>query len=99
MMDRHGAKAAQLEIALIKVAAPRTALKVLDDAMQAHGGGGMSEDFGLARAYAGVRSLRIADGPDEVHKRAIARLEIGRHGERVRAWREGVSHPVESASS
>jgi alkylation response protein AidB-like acyl-CoA dehydrogenase len=95
MMDRHGAKAAQLEIALIKVAAPRTALKVLDDAMQAHGGGGMSEDFGLARAYAGVRSLRIADGPDEVHKRAIARLEIGRHGERVRAWREGVSHPVE----
>ena len=73
------------------VAAPRTALRVLDDAMQAHGGGGMSEDFGLARAYAGMRSLRIADGPDEVHLRAISRLEIGRHGARMRAWREGVA--------
>ena len=89
MMDKVGNKAAQMEIAMIKVAAPRTALKVLDDAMQAHGGAGMSEDFGLARAYAGLRSLRIADGPDEVHLRAISRLEIGRHGERVRAWREG----------
>ena len=89
MMDKVGNKAAQLEIAMIKVAAPRTALKVLDDAMQAHGGGGMSEDFGLARAYAGMRSLRIADGPDEVHLRAIARLEFGRHGARVRAWRDG----------
>jgi acyl-CoA dehydrogenase len=84
-----GNKDAQQEIAMIKVAAPRTALKVLDDAMQAHGGAGMSEDFGLARAYAGIRSLRIADGPDEVHLRAIARLEIGRHGTRMRAWREG----------
>jgi acyl-CoA dehydrogenase len=89
MMDRVGNKDAQQEIAMIKVAAPRTALKVLDDAMQAHGGAGMSEDFGLARAYAGIRSLRIADGPDEVHLRAIARLEIGRHGTRMRAWREG----------
>jgi acyl-CoA dehydrogenase len=89
MMDKVGNKDAQQEIAMIKVAAPRTALKVLDDAMQAHGGAGMSEDFGLARAYAGIRSLRIADGPDEVHLRAIARLEIGRHGTRLRAWREG----------
>lgn len=89
MMDKVGNKDAQQEIAMIKVAAPRTALKVLDDAMQAHGGAGMSEDFGLARAYAGIRSLRIADGPDEVHLRAIARLEIGRHGTRMRAWREG----------
>ncbi|HVI33513.1 acyl-CoA dehydrogenase family protein [Phenylobacterium sp.] len=89
MMDRAGNKAAQLEIAMIKVAAPRTALKVIDDAIQAHGGGGVSEDFGLARAYAGMRSLRLADGPDEVHLRAIARLEFGRHGERMRAWREG----------
>ncbi len=88
MMDKVGNKAAQLEIAMIKVAAPRTALRVIDDAIQAHGGGGISEDFGLARAYAGMRSLRIADGPDEVHKRAIARLEFGRHGERMRAWRE-----------
>ncbi|MDP1631237.1 MAG: acyl-CoA dehydrogenase family protein [Caulobacter sp.] len=87
MMDRAGNKAAQLEIAMIKVAAPRAALKVLDDAMQAHGGGGLSEDFGLARAYAGVRSLRIADGPDEVHLRAIARLELGRHKDRMQAWR------------
>jgi acyl-CoA dehydrogenase len=89
MMDKVGNKVAQLEIAMIKVAAPRTALKVIDDAIQAHGGGGLSEDFGLARAYAGMRALRIADGPDEVHLRAISRLEIGRHAERMRAWREG----------
>jgi alkylation response protein AidB-like acyl-CoA dehydrogenase len=89
MMDRVGNKAAQLEIAMIKVAAPRTALKVIDDAIQAHGGAGVSEDFGLARLYAGMRTLRLADGPDEVHLRAIARLEFGRHGERLRAWREG----------
>ena len=89
MMDKVGAKAAQQEIAMIKVAAPRTALRVIDDAIQAHGGGGLSEDFGLARAYAGVRALRIADGPDEVHLRAIAKLEIGRHGDRMRAWRDG----------
>ncbi|MBX3485876.1 acyl-CoA dehydrogenase family protein [Phenylobacterium sp.] len=89
MMDKVGNKAAQLEIAMIKVAAPRTALKVLDDAIQAHGGAGVSEDFGLARAYAGMRALRLADGPDEVHLRAISRLEVGRHGARLRAWREG----------
>ncbi|MBI1197930.1 MAG: acyl-CoA dehydrogenase [Phenylobacterium sp.] len=89
MMDRVGNKAAQLEIAMIKVAAPRTALKVIDDAIQAHGGAGVSEDFGLARLYASMRTLRLADGPDEVHLRAIARLEIGRHGERLRAWRAG----------
>jgi alkylation response protein AidB-like acyl-CoA dehydrogenase len=89
MMDRAGNKAAQLEIAMIKVAAPRTALKVIDDAIQAHGGAGVSEDFGLARLYAGMRTLRLADGPDEVHLRAIARLEFGRHGERLRAWRQG----------
>jgi alkylation response protein AidB-like acyl-CoA dehydrogenase len=91
MMDRVGAKAAQGEIAMIKVAAPRTALRVIDDAIQAHGGAGVSEDFGLARAYASMRTLRLADGPDEVHLRAIARLEIGRHGEKVRAWREGAA--------
>ncbi|MBL8556211.1 MAG: acyl-CoA dehydrogenase family protein [Phenylobacterium sp.] len=95
MMDRVGNKAAQMEIAMIKVAAPRTALKVIDDAIQAHGGAGVSEDFGLARLYAGMRTLRLADGPDEVHLRAIARLEIGRHGERLRAWREG--QPTASA--
>ncbi|MFN3511783.1 MAG: acyl-CoA dehydrogenase family protein [Phenylobacterium sp.] len=91
MMDKAGNKTAQQEIAMIKVAAPRTALKVIDDAIQAHGGGGLSEDFGLAKAYAGMRALRLADGPDEVHLRAIARLEFGRHGERMRAWREGAA--------
>ena len=79
MMDKVGAKAAQLEIAMIKVAAPRMALKVIDDAIQAHGGAGVSNDFGLAKAYAGIRTLRLADGPDEVHNRSIARLEFARH--------------------
>ncbi|HEU4704104.1 MAG TPA: acyl-CoA dehydrogenase family protein [Sphingomicrobium sp.] len=79
MMDRVGNKAAQGEIAMIKVAAPRTALKVLDDSIQAHGGAGVSEDFALARAWAMVRTLRLADGPDEVHRRAIARLELKKH--------------------
>ncbi len=82
MMDKAGNKAAQAEIAMIKVAAPRMALRVIDDAIQAHGGGGVSEDFGLAKAYAGIRTLRLADGPDEVHNRAIARLEFGKHGGR-----------------
>ncbi|MGC1301340.1 MAG: acyl-CoA dehydrogenase family protein [Caulobacteraceae bacterium] len=78
-MDKHGAKGARLEIAMIKVAAPRTALKIIDDAIQAHGGGGVSDDFGLAKSYAGIRTLRLADGPDEVHNRTIARLEFGRY--------------------
>ncbi|PZO88426.1 MAG: acyl-CoA dehydrogenase [Sphingomonas sanxanigenens] len=82
MMDKAGNKAAQAEIAMIKVAAPRMALRVIDDAIQAHGGAGVSEDFGLARSYAGIRTLRLADGPDEVHNRAIARLEFGKHGGR-----------------
>jgi alkylation response protein AidB-like acyl-CoA dehydrogenase len=79
MMDKAGNKSAQLEIAMIKVAAPRMALKVIDDAIQAHGGGGVTEDFGLAKAYAGIRTLRLADGPDEVHNRAIARMEYAKH--------------------
>src|SRR5246500_3195185 len=79
MMDKAGNKAARLEIAMIKVAAPRVALKIIDDAIQAHGGGGVTSDFGLAKAYAGIRTLRLADGPDEVHNRAIARLEYARH--------------------
>jgi alkylation response protein AidB-like acyl-CoA dehydrogenase len=79
MMDKAGNKTAQLEIAMIKVAAPRMALKVIDDAIQAHGGGGVSDDFGLAKAYAGIRTLRLADGPDEVHNRAIARLEFAKY--------------------
>jgi alkylation response protein AidB-like acyl-CoA dehydrogenase len=79
MMDRVGNKAARLEIAMIKVAAPRVALKVIDDAIQAHGGGGVSQDFGLASSYAGIRTLRLADGPDEVHNRTIARLEYQKY--------------------
>jgi alkylation response protein AidB-like acyl-CoA dehydrogenase len=79
MMDKAGNKTAQLEIAMIKVAAPRMALKVIDDAIQAHGGGGVSDDFGLSKAYAGIRTLRLADGPDEVHNRAIARMEYAKY--------------------
>jgi acyl-CoA dehydrogenase len=79
MMDKAGNKSARLEIAMIKVAAPRLALKVIDDAIQAHGGGGVSTDFGLAKAYAGVRTLRLADGPDEVHCRTIARAEFKKY--------------------
>src|SRR3954466_10668206 len=68
MMDKAGNKSAQLEIAMIKVAAPTMALQILDDAIQAHGGGGVSQDFGLAHAWASIRTLRLADGPDEVHR-------------------------------
>lgn len=79
MMDKVGNKVAQLEIAMIKVQAPRMALRIIDDAIQAHGGGGVTTDFGLAKNYAGIRTLRLADGPDEVHCRAIARMEMKRH--------------------
>jgi alkylation response protein AidB-like acyl-CoA dehydrogenase len=79
MMDRSGNKAAQGEIAMIKVAAPKMALKIIDDAIQAFGGAGVSDDAGLAGAYASIRALRLADGPDEVHRRAIARLELKKH--------------------
>lgn len=79
MMDKAGNKVARLEIAMIKVQAPRMALKIIDDAIQAHGGGGVSEDFGLAKQYASMRTMRLADGPDEVHNRTIARLEMGKY--------------------
>ncbi|MCW5704465.1 MAG: acyl-CoA dehydrogenase family protein [Bradyrhizobium sp.] len=79
MMDKVGNKTAQLEIAMIKVAAPNMALKIIDEAIQAYGGGGVSDDAGLAKDYAGIRTLRLADGPDEVHNRAIARLEIRKY--------------------
>ncbi|MFT5775153.1 acyl-CoA dehydrogenase family protein [Hyphomonas sp.] len=79
MMDSVGNKGAANEIAMIKVAAPRMALKIIDDAIQAHGGGGVTSDFGLAESYAGIRSLRLADGPDEVHLRAIARNELKKY--------------------
>ena len=76
LMDTVGNKVARAEIAMIKVKAPVMALKIIDDAIQAHGGGGVTSDFGLARSYAGMRTLRLADGPDEVHRRTIARLEF-----------------------
>ncbi len=79
MMDKVGNKVARTEIAMIKVAAPRMALQVIDDAIQAWGGAGVTSDPGLAKMYSGIRTLRLADGPDEVHNRTIARLEFGRH--------------------
>ena len=79
MMDRAGNKAARNEIAMIKVQAPQMALHIIDDAIQAHGGGGVSQDFALAADWSNIRTLRLADGPDEVHARAIARAEFARH--------------------
>ncbi|HUE10102.1 MAG TPA: acyl-CoA dehydrogenase family protein [Steroidobacteraceae bacterium] len=79
MMDTVGNRGAKKEIAMIKVAAPNMASKVIDWAIQMHGGGGVSEDFPLAAAYAGVRTLRFADGPDEVHREQIGKLELGMH--------------------
>ena len=78
LMDTVGNKAARGEIAMIKVVVPRMALRVIDRAIQAHGGGGVSDDFGLASAWAHARTIRLADGPDEVHREAIARLELAR---------------------
>ncbi|MET3841751.1 acyl-CoA dehydrogenase family protein [Bradyrhizobium sp. OAE829] len=79
MMDTVGNRAAKVEIAMIKVAVPNMACQVIDWAIQAHGGGGTSNDFGLAAAYATARLLRLADGPDEVHRNQIARLELRKH--------------------
>jgi acyl-CoA dehydrogenase len=78
LMDAAGNKAARSEIAQIKVVAPRMALRVLDRAIQAHGGAGMCDDFPLARAWAHARTLRLADGPDEVHLEAIAKSELAK---------------------
>jgi acyl-CoA dehydrogenase len=89
MMDKVGNKVARLEIAMIKVVAPNVALRVLDRAIQAHGGAGVSQDTFLASAWAGVRSLRLADGPDEVHIESIAKWELGRSNQRSGP---GVSH-------
>ena len=83
MMDTVGNKVARKEIAMIKVAAPAMACQVIDWAMQVHGGGGVSDDFPLAAAYAQARTLRFADGPDEVHRNAIAKDELARHLKRA----------------
>jgi acyl-CoA dehydrogenase len=79
MMDTIGNRAAKAEIAMIKVAAPTMTLKVLDWAIQMHGGGGVSDDFPLAALWAGARTLRLADGPDEVHREQIGKLELSRY--------------------
>lgn len=81
LMDTVGNKAARTEIAAIKVAAPNIALKIVDRAIQVHGGGGVTDDFPLAMAWAHLRTLRLADGPDEVHKRAIASQELRKYRE------------------
>jgi len=81
MMDTVGNKVARAEIAMIKVKAPTMALQIIDDAIQAHGGAGVTTDFGLARTWASMRTLRLADGPDEVHRRAVAKVEFKRQAE------------------
>jgi len=83
LMDTVGNKEARAEIAMIKIVAPNMALRVIDRAIQAHGGAGVSGDFGLAAAWAMARTLRLADGPDEVHLEAIAKLELRRHRDSV----------------
>ena len=80
MMDKAGNKVARSEIAMIKVVAPAMALRVIDRAVQVHGGAGVCDDFGLAAAWAGARTLRLADGPDEVHRNSIAKMELARRG-------------------
>jgi acyl-CoA dehydrogenase len=86
MMDTVGNKAARAEIAMIKVVAPNVALRVLDRAIQAHGGAGVSQDTFLAAAWASVRTLRIADGPDEVHMESIAKWELAKGKKSAGAW-------------
>ncbi|MGI5163059.1 acyl-CoA dehydrogenase family protein [Spirillospora sp. CA-253888] len=78
LIDKHGVKAARSEVAAIKVVAPRVALEVVDRAIQVHGGAGVSDDTPLAQMWAGLRTLRLADGPDEVHVRSVARAELGK---------------------
>jgi len=82
MMDTVGNKAARREIAMIKVVAPKMAQKLVDRAIQVHGGGGVSQDFHLAYAYARTRTMRIVDGPDAVHEEAVARLELRKYEDR-----------------
>jgi len=95
-MDKLGNKAALAEIAMIKVAAPNMLCRVLDLAIQAHGGAGVTEDFGLAAAYASARALRIVDGPDEVHRNQIAKLELRKY--RVAEAKRAVERPQVNAA-
>ena len=97
MMDTVGNKVAKAEIAMIKVVAPNVACHVVDLAIQAHGGGGVCQDFPLAYMYAHQRTLRLADGPDEVHRMAIAKLELAKHST-IPGAAERVSMPVTRGS-
>jgi acyl-CoA dehydrogenase len=94
MMDVAGNKVAKNEIAMIKIVAPNMACDVIDWAMQVHGGGGMSDDFPLAHGYASARTLRFADGPDEVHRNAVAKMELGKYA----AKPEEVEMPITRGS-
>jgi len=89
LMDTQGNKAARTEISGIKVAVPQMALRVIDHAIQAHGAAGIGDDFGLAALYAHIRTLRLADGPDEVHRMTVARRELRKHEIRERASADG----------
>jgi acyl-CoA dehydrogenase len=95
MMDTVGNKIAKSEIAMIKVIAPNMATQIIDWAIQAHGGGGVSDDFPLAYAYAHQRTLRLADGPDEVHRNSIAKLELARH---IATMTQDVEMPITRGS-
>jgi acyl-CoA dehydrogenase len=89
MMDVSGNKSARAEIAMIKVVAPNVALRIIDRAIQVHGGAGVSDDFFLANAWAGARTLRLADGPDEVHREAVAKIELQKYSQDSRAHEAG----------
>ena len=91
-MDTVGNKAARAEIAMIKIAAPRIAQQIVDDAIQAHGGAGVTEDFGLAELWANTRIVRLTDGPDEVHERQLARFELDKYRGSYRHERPTGSH-------
>jgi len=94
LMDTVGNKAARAEIAMIKVVAPNMALRVIDRAIQAHGGAGVSGDFGLAAAWAHARTLRLADGPDEVHVESIAKLELKRYNGSIQNPKSKIENPA-----
>jgi acyl-CoA dehydrogenase len=98
MMDVAGNRAARMEISAIKVAAPSMALKVVDRAIQVHGGAGVTDDFPLANFWANLRTLRFADGPDEVHKRALARQELRKYSGNVSEAASNTAAAVNSAN-
>ena len=97
LMDTVGNKAARGEIAMIKVVVPSVALRVIDRAIQAHGAAGVSDDFPLAAAWAHARTMRLADGPDEVHRDAIAKLELGKV--QACSWRLGAGESDRESQS